>query len=71
MFIGKATITSLVAVAAYYSLLRIDYFSLKISSPLAPTIMCAVIALAVASIYMSVFGISCNAIIQCFIMDES
>lgn len=71
MFIGKATITAAIVVAAYYSLLRIDYFSLRISSPVAPTLICGVIAYAVASIYMSVYGTSCNAIIQCFITDES
>jgi hypothetical protein len=71
MFIGKATITTLIAVAAYYSLMKIDYFSLRISSPVAPTIICVVIAYSVASIYMSVYGTSCNAIIQCFITDEA
>lgn len=70
MFIGKATITTAITVSAYYSLMKIEYFSLRITSPLAPTIISGVIAFAVASIYMSVYGVSCNAIIQCFITDE-
>jgi hypothetical protein len=71
MFIGKITITVLIAVAGYYCVMRISYFALLISSPIAPTLICAVIGYAVAAIYMSVYGVSCNAIIQCFITDET
>ena len=71
MFIGKITITVLIAVAGYYCVMRISYFALLISSPIAPTLICAVIGYAVAAIYMSVYGVSCKAIIQCFITDET
>jgi solute carrier family 44 protein 1 (choline transporter-like protein) len=71
MFIGKATITCLVTVASYYAIMRIQYYALLITSPIAPTIICGIIAYAISAIYMMVYGVSCNAIIQCFITDES
>lgn len=42
-----------------------------IASPIAPTIICGIIAYTIGSIFMSIFGCSANAIMHCFLVDET
>lgn len=71
MVIGKAAMTCLIAVAAYYCVMKIEFFAVLIASPIAPTIICAIIAYVISSIFMSIFGCSANAIMHCFLVDET
>jgi choline transporter-like protein 2/4/5 len=68
--LGKLAITFIVLIAAYYTMMSIEYFTIMVKNPVPPTVICGLIAFAISSLYMSVYGVSCNAIIQCFLMDE-
>lgn len=71
MFIGKLSITSVIVICSYYIVVTMkDYINL-ISNPLIPTIICGIIGYSIGSLYMSIFGLSSNAIIQCFLIDET
>lgn len=68
--LGKLAITFIVLIAAYYTMSSIEFFVVMIKNPVVPSLICALIAYAISNLYMSVYGTSCNAIIQCFLMDE-
>jgi len=69
MFIGKALIISLSGFIAYIILMNC-YLKDEIYSPIFPVVVCVGIAYLIASIFLSVFSFSANAILHCYILDE-
>jgi hypothetical protein len=68
--LGKLAITFIVLIAAYYTMASLSYYQVMIKNPIVPSVICALLAFAISSLYTAVYGVSCNAIIQCFIIDE-
>lgn len=67
---GKLAITAISTAAGYFYLTRKAGVKDTISSPIAPTICCAIASYIIASVFMEVYGLAIDAILQCFLCDE-
>ena len=69
MFLGKAVITGLTGLIAYIIIMNSKLNS-QVTSPIFPTIVSAVIAYLISSVFLSVYSFASTAILHCFIMNE-
>jgi len=69
-FLGKVLITLLTAWLGYVIITNTDYYSENISSPIPPTVVFIIVCYLVASLFMSVYSMACETIIQAFLIDE-
>jgi hypothetical protein len=68
--LGKVFIT---VVSTYSGFVLVSYYSPykdRIQSPIAPTVVFAVVSYSVAGIFMSVLELACDTILQSFLIDE-
>ena len=68
--IGILAVTASISVAAYFSVLKIEYYEKRISSPFSVTFVSGLIAFVVASVYLSMIDISATSVLQCFLTDR-
>lgn len=69
-FLGNAVITIGAAVIGAIILIYADYYQDKVYSPIIPIVLMLLIAYAVSYMFMSIYSIGSDAIIQCYLMDE-
>ncbi|CAD8110212.1 unnamed protein product [Paramecium sonneborni] len=70
IFVGKFCISIVTLMIFYYVITTMDYFKEKIFSPVFPCIVVFIIAYALAVLFMSIYGMACDAVLLCFIFDE-
>ena len=70
MHLGKWVITLGSAYGGYMIIINADRWNDKIHSPIFPTVLFMLIAYMIAGIFMSVYGMACDTILQCFLVDE-
>ena len=68
--IGKLFISSSTGVIGYLLITRVDQYSEKLNSPILPTIVMVLIGWVVGTIFMSLYGMSGDAMLHCFALDE-
>lgn len=67
---GKIFITFFTTYLGFLIITHIDEYKEKIQSPIPPTCVFALVAYTVSGLFMSVFEMSCDTIIQAFLIDE-
>ena len=68
--LGRLVITAMTSYFGYTMITNLGYYTDRVSSPLEVSIVFVLVSYSVASLFMSVFGMASETIIQCFIMDE-
>lgn len=68
--LGKGIISIGSTYAGYLIVTHAEKWSDRIHSPVFPTIIFLLISFLIAEIFMSVYGIACDAILHCFLADE-
>jgi len=69
-FLGKVLITAFTTYCGYLMVTRIDYYADRVTDPIPPTIVFAIVAHFVAALFMSVYSMASETIIQAFLIDE-
>ena len=69
IFLGKFLIASLSGALAFVVAAYWPWIYNRITSPIIPALACALIGYVIASIFMSIFSIASNTILQCFLLD--
>lgn len=70
MLLGKTIIISSSGLIAYIIIVNAKKLKDNVSSPIFPTIVCAVIAYLIGSVFLSVYSFSSTTILHCFIYTE-
>mmetsp|Transcript_14011 Transcript_14011/g.14033 ORF Transcript_14011/g.14033 Transcript_14011/m.14033 type:complete len:378 (+) Transcript_14011:797-1930(+) len=70
ILLGKWTITICATFIGYMIITHASKWKDDIYSPVFPTIVFLFCAYVIASIFMSVYGMACDTILQCFLVDE-
>ena len=70
MFLGKWVVTLGSTYVGYMIITRQSYWADKIHSPIFPTVVYVLIAYTISGLFMSVYGMACDTILQCFLADE-
>ncbi|OMJ83106.1 hypothetical protein SteCoe_16026 [Stentor coeruleus] len=68
--IGKIFITIVTSLIGFYIITNYDPWKDDIQSPVAPTCVFALIAYTVSGLFMSVYEMACDTIIQAYLIDE-
>lgn len=68
--LGKIFITCVSSYLGFLLITNFDPYQDEISSPIAPTCVFALISYTVAGLFMSIYEMACDTIIQAFIIDE-
>ena len=58
------------AVIGYFVITKVDMFSEELNSPVLPVVAMALIGFIIGSVTMSVYGMSSDALMHCFLLDE-
>ena len=58
------------AVIGYFVITKVDMFSEDLNSPVLPVVAMALIGFIIGSVTMSVYGMSSDALMHCFLLDE-
>lgn len=69
-FLGKLLITSLTSYIGYLIITNTDYYADRISSPMPPTVVFIIVCYLVSSLFMTVYSMAAESIIQAFLIDE-
>eukprot|EP01015_Nassula_variabilis_P032901 TRINITY_DN779_c0_g1_i6.p1 TRINITY_DN779_c0_g1~~TRINITY_DN779_c0_g1_i6.p1 ORF type:complete len:357 (-),score=60.90 TRINITY_DN779_c0_g1_i6:124-1155(-) len=69
VFIGKALITAGAAAGGYFYVTKADIRH-QISSPILPTIAFIIVGYVIADLFMTVYSMSVDTVLQCFLVDE-
>ena len=70
MFLGKWVITLGATYTGYMIITHVDTWKNSIHSPIFPTIVFMLLAYTISGLFMSVYGMACDTILQCFLADE-
>eukprot|EP01017_Pseudomicrothorax_dubius_P000639 TRINITY_DN0_c2295_g1_i1.p1 TRINITY_DN0_c2295_g1~~TRINITY_DN0_c2295_g1_i1.p1 ORF type:complete len:101 (+),score=39.87 TRINITY_DN0_c2295_g1_i1:1-303(+) len=70
IIIGKLFICTLTVLCGYMIITRSETFKTKITSPIGPSICFAIVAYVIGAIYMAVYGVASEAILQCYLVEE-
>jgi hypothetical protein len=68
--LGKIFITFFTTYVGFLIVTHVEHYKEKLQSPIAPTCVFALISYTVAGVFMSVFEMTCDTIIQAFLIDE-
>jgi membrane-associated HD superfamily phosphohydrolase len=68
---GVCSVSGVNGFGAYIALTKIDYFSDKITQPMAPTILIILMSFLIVKSFLAIFSFSMDAILQAFLFDES
>jgi len=69
-FLGKWMIAIIATFAGYIIITHASKWSDKLHSPIFPTIVFLLIAYIIASLFMGIYSMACDAILHCFLADE-
>ena len=69
-FLGSICITAGTTCICYYIITTSSTYKNNLYSPVLPTIFFAIIAFFVSSLFMNIYGIAIDTILQCAIVDE-
>ena len=69
MFLGKLLIALGSAFLGYVIMVNWSSVNDKISNPIWPTLVMFLVAYVIAAIFLSVYGMGANTILQCFLVD--
>ena len=67
---GTLFIAAASGFTGYFVITKINYFSQELDSPIAPTILMVFIGLVIGNVSMNVFGMSSDALMHSFLLDE-
>jgi flagellar biosynthesis protein FliP len=70
VFLGKCLITTSSTWIGFLLVTRVDHYSDRIVSPVPITLVFGLVSYVVSSVFMSVFEMACDTIIQAFLVDE-
>lgn len=70
MWVGKLTISVATAFIAYCILMYVEPYMTDVSNPFISCFLVFVIAFVIGTLFMSVYGMCIDAILQCFLLDE-
>ena len=70
IFIGKLFIIIASVIGAYQAMINIEPYKTKIHSPFLPCIFVFIVAYAISTIFMQVYGMAIDSILMCFLYDE-
>lgn len=70
MWVGKITIACATSFIAFLILENVDPYMSSLSNPFLSCFICLVIAFVIGTLFMSVYGMAIDAILQCFLLDE-
>ena len=70
MFLGKWVITLGAAYIGYMIITDASPYKDEIHSPIFPMVVYILIAYTISGFFMSVYGMACDTILQCFLADE-
>ena len=68
-FLGKITISVVNTSVAYLTIYFWQDIKTRINSPIGPLIAVFLVSYIIATIFMTVFGITSNSLLQCFLTD--
>ena len=68
--IGILFISSSTGLIGYLLVTRIDQFSEKLNSPILPTFVMTMVGFFVSTLTMNIYGMSGDAMMHCFLLDE-
>ncbi|CAK85024.1 unnamed protein product (macronuclear) [Paramecium tetraurelia] len=68
--LGRGFIALLTGLFCYIVITRTEKFKYNVTYPEAPSLLCGAIGLVVGSLFMSIYGVACDAILIVFVMDE-
>jgi len=68
--IGILFISSTTGLTGYLLITRIDMFSTKLNSPVLPVFVMVMVGFMVSTITMNIYGMSGDAMMHCFLLDE-
>lgn len=68
VFFGCTSIGAVTGLIAYVSIPHIDDFT--VTTPIAPALACAFVAVIIAWMFLSVYSFSSDALLQAFLLDE-
>ena len=69
VFVGKLFITAIPTLIGYIIITQVDDISSKVSSPISLCICFAVISYAIGALFMSVWGMAAETILQAYLVD--
>ena len=67
--IGKLFIAGVTGVAGYVIITEVTKYSEKLNSPLLPTLVFILTGYVIGSIFISIYGNACDALMHCFLVD--
>jgi solute carrier family 44 (choline transporter-like protein), member 2/4/5 len=70
MFLGKWVVSLGAAYVGYMLITKNKHWAYEIHSPILPTVVFILIAYAISALFMSIYGMACDTILQCFLADE-
>ena len=68
--IGKLFIAAITALIGYLIITKVDKYNDKLNSPILPTFCFLVIGYIIGSIFISIYGNACDALMHCFLVDS-
>ncbi|CAD8140524.1 unnamed protein product [Paramecium pentaurelia] len=68
--LGRGFIALLTGLFCYFIITRTEKFKYNVTYPEGPSLLYGVIGLVVGSLFMSIYGVACDAILIVFVMDE-
>jgi hypothetical protein len=67
--IGKLFIAGITALAGYVIITQVEDYNKKLNSPILPTLIFLLIGWLIGSIFISIYGMSSDALMHCFLVD--
>ena len=70
MFMGKMLVTVGTAILCYFILIYLEYYEENLYSPFSPIILILFIAFGISLMFMGIYGLGADTIVQCFLVDQ-
>lgn len=70
MFMGKMLVTVGTALLSYFILIYLEYYADNLYSPFSPVIVILFLSYAVSLMFMSIYGLGADTLVQCFLVDQ-
>ena len=68
--IGKLFIAGITALVGYVIITQVEDYNKKLNSPILPTLLFLLIGWLIGSIFISIYGMSSDALMHCFLVDQ-
>lgn len=67
--IGKLFIAAVTGLIGYLIITQVQEYDSKLNSPILPTLLFILIGWIIGSLFISIYGNSCDALMHCFLVD--